>query len=322
MEEGTMTTRNPLQKLALTSLVATLSAVPGLALAHGGGTPAPTLITVDNRFDADGQVFIDGRYAGTVGGDRRASFATSPGCHTVVVRRPSTNYTLASVNLTLGRGTDTLLPVHAPRGTLRVTNAGEVALKLRAEGATSVWVNPGGTVVMNVESGNVALKASIRDPRGDWDALERVAWVEPGRPEGMTLKPDPTVLVVTNHERYPVHALIDGKDIGWIDPGRSQQTWVRPGRADVVLLDRSGRVRTSTSVVLKKGQDTRVVLSPAAPARPGVVVTAQLPTVVVSAGTHGRGRGYGHDRDDDGHQRPGPSYRSDRDGDRGDWNHR
>jgi hypothetical protein len=311
-----MINRNPMQKLALVGLVAGIGAAPGLALASHGAGPGPTLVTIDNDFDGKGEVFIDGRYTGTVAGDTRASFQTSPGCHTVTVKRPGTSFVMSSVNLTLARGSNTILPVQAPRGTLRVTNAGEVALKLRADGASSVWVNPGGTAVLNVEAGNVDLKASIRDPRGEWDALERVAWVEPGRPEALTLKPDPTVLVVSNYERYPVHALVDGADLGWIDPGASQETWLRPGRADVVLLDRSGRVRTTTSVVLRKGEDTRVVLQAAVPARPGVVVTAQMPTVVVSAHLHGQGYGHGN------HQRPGPRYRTEWDHARGSWTRR
>ncbi|MEZ4240103.1 MAG: hypothetical protein R3F59_28925 [Myxococcota bacterium] len=313
-----MTDHNVNSRLALVGLVVGLGLVPGLALAHGGGAPAPTLVTIDNRFDGKGEVFVDGRFQGIVAGHTQGTFPTGPGYHNVTVKRPDTHFVLASASLGFNRGTNTMFRVDAPRGTLRVTNAGEVALKLRAEGTNSVWVNPGGTVTLNVQAGNVDVFGSIRDPRGEWDALKKTEWVEPGVIRATTLRPDSTVLVVTNYERYPVHALVDGKDIGWIEPGRTTEAWLRPGRADLVFLDRNGRVRTTTSVQLQKGEDTRVLLQPTAPMRPGVVVSASLPSVIVSMNLHGRAWSWDDDRRLTGYRwdRPDRDVRYGRDDDR------
>lgn len=245
-----------------------LALAPGLALAH-----SEALLSVDNRFDGEAEVYVDGRFQGMVAGDSRSSFEVRSGCHEVTVKRQGSGFVLASTRLTLSGGTTTLLPVAAPRGRLQVKNTGDVSLKLDTEDIAPVWVSPGATAILDVEAGNVALHATIRSPMGEWEAMERALWVEPGTPTLTNLKPDPTVLVISNRERFSVHAVVEGIDLGWIDPGESQSTWIRAGNAQVVLLDRQGRVRLTTAVAVRKGAEAIVALTPPPPSQPVVVVS-------------------------------------------------
>lgn len=273
----------------LLSVAAIGALVPATALAHGTAT-----VTVKNKFDGEADVRIDGKYVGRVAGNATVAFSTNAGDTAVVVTRPATGYVLASTNLYLGNGASVLLPVDPPRGTLRIQNTGEVKLKLDVD-ANSVWIAPGASISMLVESGNVGLSASIHDPHGDWQAIARTLWVEPGQIATTSLAPEPTVVVITNRDRVPVRALLDGDDAGWIDPGDTERVWVRPGRTQVVLVDKNGRVRSSTALVVSKGNEAKLVLAASGPA----------PVVVVAAAAHD---GRGDDRDDD---RPSgrPSYR-------------
>lgn len=257
---------------ALASLVC-----PVIAAAHG---PPSAIVSIDNRFDGEAEVYIDGRYQGIVAGDTKASYSLKPGCVNVVVQRPGTGFRLAQAELHLAPGATTLMPVAAPQGQLQVRNNGEIALKLSSEGSPSVWVKPGTTVLLPVETGNVSFTGAILEPRGEWVTLTRNLWVEPGQLGTATVRPDPTVLIVTNYDRTPVHALIDGKDLGWIDPGATQRTWVKPGPANIVLLDTKGRVRTSTAVTVKRGQEASVVVG-LVPVQPPPVVVVQPPKPVV-----------------------------------------
>jgi hypothetical protein len=269
-----MSTPNPMRNLVLASLGACLAATPGLAMAHGSSSQ----LSIQNRFDGKAEVWLDGHFTGIVEGDSTATFTIKPGCVNVVVQRPGTRYVMAQSTLTLAPHTSTTLPVAAPRGTVRVTNSGEIALKVNAEGVTT-WVQPGTTVQMTVETGQLEMTASVKDPRGgDWVAVERDMWVEPGQAGNTTFRPDPTVVVLDNNYRIRLHALVDGVDLGWIDPGSEMRVWVRPGPANVVMMDSTGRVRTQASVVVRKGDDARVAANPPVPhAPPGVVVYQPVP---------------------------------------------
>jgi len=235
-----------------------------------GGWHGPATLTVRNDFDGEAQVFVDQRLLGVVGGDRSASFQVNAGCHDVRVTRPGTNYVLVQTRMDMNGGTTVQLPIQAPTSNVRLENTGEVALRVQL-GSASVWVSPGAAVQVPVRTGNASLVASIRSPQGEWKAIERTFWVEPGQSACQQLHPDPTVVSITNHERVRVRALVDGDDEGYVEPGSTKRVWVRPGSTNVLLLDPVGHVRSNTTVIVGKGKEGRVVLEPRY-AQPGGVV--------------------------------------------------
>ena len=236
-------------------LVTTALAVPSIAIAAQGDAR----LTIDNRFDGRAEVFVDGRYEGEARANGATAFEVCPGHRTVVVSRPGTHFVLATARVELTPRSAFALPVVAPTGSLRVDNDGEVRLKLDV-GATEVWVEPGTVAVVPVRAGNVDLVASIHDPHGDWAAVRRQVWVEPGRATTTELSPDPTRIWVTNHESVPVRAVLDGDDAGWIQPGATERVWVRPGPTQVVVTDRAGRTLSSTRLVVGRGDDAKVIV--------------------------------------------------------------
>ena len=241
-------------------LVAVGMLAPSVANAGAGDAT----LAVHNRFDGEVEVQVDGRFEGIARADATTSFEVRPGVREVVISRPGTRYVLESQRIHLSPYVTTSLPVHAPAGTLRVENEGEVPLKVDL-GSTELWLQPGSVVSLPVETGELTLQASIHDPRGDWMAIERALWVEPGQAASTTLKPEPTVIVVANRQSVPVRALLDGADAGWIQPGETERVWVRPGPTRVVLVDRAGRVFTTTSLVVTRGEEARVVVAPPMP---------------------------------------------------------
>lgn len=239
-----------------------LGAAPGAALA-GHGASAP--LEIDNRFAGEAEVWLDGRFEALVPGGARAVLDARPGQRDVVVRRPGTGYVLAATRVHLHREVRVVLPVHAPPGALRVENQGEVPLKLTL-GDAATWISPGTGVELPVLTGPVRLTASIREPRGEWLALERELWVEPGQVASTVLRPDPTVVRVVNQDAIPVRVLLDGIDAGVVGPGQTQRVFVRPGPTRVVLVDLSGRVRTETRIDAPRGETAEVVLHGVRPA--------------------------------------------------------
>lgn len=243
----------------------------GLLLAAPSLAGRAATVTVDNSFDGAAEVRIDGNLVGLVDGDHTASFAVTPGLHAIQVMRSGSGFLLAATASRLDAGCTLILPVEPPRGEVQVLNRGEVALKLDLD-RSSVWLQPGASVLVPVTTGNVTLGASIRDPRGEFRAIERSLWVEPGLLATTTLAPDPTVVAITNRDRVPLRALIDGADGGWVQPGDTARIWVRPGPTAVVLEDRAGRVVSRTSVVVGRGDDARVIVAAPQPPPPRVVV--------------------------------------------------
>jgi hypothetical protein len=272
------------------ALLALVLAAPGLASAHEGwdrddddhgyehcdhhgpGDPRGlATLSIRNDFDGEVQVFVDQRFVGVVSGDQTGTFQVNPGSRDVLVTRPGTNFVLAQSRMQVYAGTTALLPVCAPTSMVDVKNQGEVMLRVQL-GASSVWISPGQSAQVPVKAGNASLTASIRDPRGEWKAIDRTFWVEPGQPSCQTLRPDPTVVVITNHDRFSVRALVDGHDEGLVGAGQSKRVWVRPGSTNVLLVDTQGRLRSNTTVVVGKGREGLVVLEPRYPSV-GAVVT-------------------------------------------------
>ena len=258
-------------KTWLVAIMAALASAPTLAAAHGGGhgpPPAPHhqqqfgRIAVSNHFDGKVEVWIDGRFKNILEGGCQQQYTLTAEFHDILVRRPDTHFVLLSRSYLIYPDQMIVGHVNAPTGTLRVDNQGEVALKLDI-GDTAVWISPRSAVEVPVVTGNVEINASMKEPRGEWKAVERTVWVEPGRPGATTLRPDPTVIVITNHENYAVHALFDGDDAGWVAPGETRRVWVRPGPTQVLLLDRNGRVRTTAQLSVQRGSEAKVVVQPA-----------------------------------------------------------
>jgi hypothetical protein len=157
-----------------------------------------------------------------------------------------------------------LLPVDAPDGTLRVQNGGEIALRLQVED-TSVWIQPGTTLSLPVPSGNLAVAASIKEPRGEFKTFERALWIEPGRVTSEVVRPDPTVLTLVNRDQVAVHVKLDGEDAGLLAPGASRVVYVRPGTTRVTFVDLFGRARMTQVVDVPRGEEARVVLADPVP---------------------------------------------------------
>ncbi|MEQ1571607.1 MAG: hypothetical protein ABMA64_38620 [Myxococcota bacterium] len=258
---------NPTLALFSLSLMA-----PGVALAHDhddhhdtydhhDNGPRYSTLSIRNEFDGEADVYVDHRLMGRIGGDRTLSWQVVPGSHDVTVLRPATGYVLVQSRIRLYDGSAFVLPVKAPTSALRVSNDGDVLLKVQADDAM-VWLSPGTSAQLPVETGFVTLAGSIKEPRGEWKAMEKTVWVEPGTVGSETLRPDPTVIVVTNRDRMAVRALVDGVDAGFVGANSTRRIWVRPGTTAVVLLDPSGRVRTSTTVYVSRGKEVKLVVEP------------------------------------------------------------
>lgn len=269
-------------------------AAPGVALAydggwHGHGSPYDRWVpyrmanlSIQNQFDGKVELYVDQRPMGVVAGDTTQTFQVPAGYSVVRLVRPDTGFVMTETALRLHGGASATVPVLSPTGTLRLSNQGEVPLKVTAS-HRDVWINPGSVVNLQVETGNVSLVASIKEPRGEWRALEKTVWVEPGIVKSETLRPDPTVVVVTNRDRMALRMTIDGADAGWVGADSSRRVWVHPGPTRVLLTDPSGRVRSNSTVYVGKGQDARVVVDryyggdavvyaddrPGGPVRPG-----------------------------------------------------
>lgn len=238
-------------------LLATGFFAPSIALAN----PGDATLTIDNRFDGEAEVLVDGKLEGVAHADRATSFEVRPGLRQVSVVRPGTGYVLASARMDLDPCSSRSLSVFVPDGQVRVDNEGEVALKVDV-GGTSIWLQPGSVTVLPVKAGNLTIAASIHDPNGDWTAIERDLWVEPGRIASTTLRPDPGVVVVTNGGLVPVRALFDGNDAGWLQPGETDRIWVRPGATRVVLTDRIGHVVATDVLVVDRGEVEKIAVVP------------------------------------------------------------
>jgi len=224
--------------------------VPATAFASHGHDSSR--VEIANSFDGEVEVVLDGRFQGIVPGDGRLIVEHRPGPLEVLVRRPNTGYVLVATQVYLPRDAKVLVPVVAPRSTVRVRNAGEVALRVDVDDQ-HVWLSPRTMVELRVTSGLVDLRASIRDPRGEFLAMTRDLWVEPGRIETTVLTPDPSVVRLYNTERVAVRVLLDGVDAGMVGPGGSREMFVRPGTTRIVLVDLAGNIRYSNVVDVPRG---------------------------------------------------------------------
>ena len=220
---------------------------------------AHALLEIDNRFDGEAAVYVDGRFRGNVEGDARLKLDVGPGRHHLEVRRPGTGYLLTENTVSTLYNATVSVRVQPPQGTLRLVNNGQISLRLQAADH-SVWVSPGTALTIPVPTGNVPITASIREPRGDFKTLERVLWVEPGVVETEILRPNPGVIRVVNQDCTAVRVRLDGDDAGMLQPGETRTLYVRPGDSWVTFVEPGGTTRLTTRVEVIRGGEAQVVL--------------------------------------------------------------
>jgi hypothetical protein len=244
----------------------------------GKGYYGPAALTVRNDFDGTVELWVDGRFMEVLPANCSRTVSMRPGYRDILLRRAETGFVFTRTQLALRPGVNQFLPVAAPLGQMVVQNSGLVGMQLLVDGQR-VWVEAGQRVQLAVPTGNVRMTGTVRDPRGDWLALDQQVWLEPGQSGYQTIRPDPGIIAVTNNERFAVRALIDGIDMGYVAPGDTRRIFVRPGPANVVLRDSAGRIRTDAMLNVGRGREERVVLhcqdagyvsyaTPGAPSRP------------------------------------------------------
>lgn len=237
-------------------------------LSTASARPSPALLEVDNDFEGEVEVFVDGHYEGTVAGDRALRMDVQPGRRDVRVQRPRGGAVLLSTALHFQRGVISGVEVHAPLTRLRVVNAGTMPLSVDLGPGDDVWIAPSSSAELRVVAGTVDLVASASDRDGMHRVHSERIWVEPGAPAEHVLRytpPPPTRLALTNPSFEPLRALVDGREVGWVSPGASQLVLVDPGRTQVRFYDRRGRLVSAMDVRAERGEKTRVVAVAAAP---------------------------------------------------------
>ena len=251
-----------------------LWALTGAALAR----PAPALLEVDNDFEGEVEVYVDGRYEGTVPGDRSLRMDASPGRRDVVIQRPG-GAVLLSTRVHLQRNVIAGLKVKTPRTSIRIKNTGSAALSVDLGPGDDLWIAPTSSAEVRVDAGTLDLTASARDRDGLRKVRGETLWLEPGRTHVHVLDynpPPPTRLSLKNPSRETLRALVDGREVGWLTPGETQLVHVDPGRTEVRFYDRAGRLESVFQVRAERGQRTTVVAAtasarpaPPPPQRPG-----------------------------------------------------
>lgn len=226
--------------------------------------PPPTLLEVDNDFEGEVEVIVDGRFQGTVAGNRTSRFDVGPGRHDVRVQRPRGGAQLVATAMHGRPGTATVVHVDTPTSRLRVTNDGTVPLSVDVGPGDDVWIAPRTAVELVVPAGTVRLMATARDHDGVRKAHDELVWVEPGPRTERVLSytpPPPTRLVLENRDREPLRALVDGREVGWVSPGQELLVAVDPGWTQVRFYDPRGRLVTATDVKADRGKRTPVTVA-------------------------------------------------------------
>jgi hypothetical protein len=240
-------------------------------------------LQIDNDFEGEVEVFVDGRYEATVGGGRQLHVDVRPGRHDVVARRPRGGAVLTQVPMLAQPGTLTVVRVEAPSSRLRIMNEGSVPLSVDLGPGDDVWIAPNVAVELRVTAGTVRLVASANDRDGLRRVHEELVWVEPGPRTDHVLRytpPPPTRLVLHNRDREPVRAIVAGAEVGWVPGGGELVVPVEPGWSLVRFYDPRGRLVVATDVRAERGQRTAVVAGNVSPPRASSCV-ATRPLVAV-----------------------------------------
>jgi hypothetical protein len=241
-----------------------LLALSGVALAR----PAPALLEVDNDFEGEVEVYVDGRYEGTVPGDRALRMDVPPGRRGVVVQRPRGGAVLLSTTLHFQHGVIAGLEVQTPHTSIRVRNVGSVPLSVDFGPGDDVWVAPNSAAEVRVPAGTLSLTASARDRDGLSRVRAETLWLEPGQRHEHVFDytpPPPTRLSLWNPSPERLRALVEGQEVGWLAPGETRLVAVDPGRTEVRFYDRSGRLESVFTVRAERGERTQVVAATSSP---------------------------------------------------------
>ncbi len=244
-----------------------LLALTGAAMAR----PSPALLEVDNDFEGEVEVYVDGRYEGTVPGDRTLRMDVQPGRRAVRIQRPRGGAVLKTTSLHFQHGVISGIVVETPLTRLQVLNTGTVPLSVDFGPGDDIWVAPSSSVELRVPAGTVHLTASAQDRDGLRRVRDETLWVEPGTRHQHAFDytpPPPTRLSLWNPSGEPLRALVDGREVGWLSPGETQLVHVDPGRTEVRFYDRFGRLSSVLEVKAERGTQTRVAAAASPPPRP------------------------------------------------------
>ena len=256
---------------------------------HGGHQGPRAVLEIDNDFDGEALIYVDGQPYGMVDGRDETHLRVRPGSHRVEIRRPDTGFVLASQYVRIRPHSEVRVQVVPPPASLTVRNDGIVPLRV-GPGRHGSWLLPGDVTQITVPAGRVPLTATIADPRGDFLVFDRRVWVEPGARNVEVLRPTPPRLALINHEHRPMRVMIDGvmTDIV-LRPGQSRDVFLRPGPARVSFVDFRGRTFEVQELALRPGRDAHLAVGSR-----GRYAMAE------PRGGHGHGHRHGHhDWDDD-----------------------
>ena len=137
--------------------------------------PAPALLEVDNRFEGEVEVLVDGLYEGTVPGTRSLRMDVKPGRREVVVRRPNGGATLMRSTVHLSRDATARLRVVTPRTTVQLRNTGTVPLSIDLGPGDDLWLAPRTTTELRVDAGTLELTAEGGEFSDSWHQEKPVA---------------------------------------------------------------------------------------------------------------------------------------------------
>jgi hypothetical protein len=232
------------------------------AAAHAGSGSA--WLEIDNDFEGELLVYVDGRYEGTARGRSSTPLDVKSGRRSVSLQRPG-GAELVARSLHFHKGITTVLPVASPVGTLRVSNPSEVPLQVDVGPGDGVWISPGTAVDLRVTAGTVSLEARVREAGRVERVTERTVWVEPGAQRtSVVLDYTPTShtrLSLRNEQGTRLRAVIDDRTVAWLDPGERQSVAVAPGAVTVRFYDSRGRLVDTDVVHADRGRKTAVVAS-------------------------------------------------------------
>lgn len=224
---------------------------------------APTELVVDNTFDGEAHVYVNGGYAATISGDSRTALRLRPGLTNLEIVRPG-GFVLLSTRLMLNKGLTTGVQVTAPMTDVRLVNPTTAPLRIDLGRHDDVWLAPGTAITLPVRAGSRELLTVVRERTGERVVERRDLWVEPGRSVTerltWTAPPMPSQLILASHHRRDLRVLIAGRDRGALRPGSTLRLPVELGRLSVQLVEVGGSVIFADRIWVTHGADTRVTV--------------------------------------------------------------
>ena len=223
-------------------------------------------LEVDNDFDGELELYVNGRFEGLVPGDERLRVPVKTGRRDIRLQRPGGGATLLAQSLHFSPNVISIVRVKAPMTTLQVRNTSVVPLQVDVGPGDGIWIAPSTAIELQVRAGTVGLEARARLPGGVEQVSARKLWAEPGQRSTHVLdyKPPITRLALKNRDHQRLRAVVGDVVVGWLDPGESQVVTVDPGRLTVRFYDRHGRLVSVMDARATRGEKTPVVATRAA----------------------------------------------------------